>query len=120
MIDGKRNPLYAWWADQKRRYKNGDLSKVILDSFINVGIDLSNLNSGGRDGFTKWANRVSEIADFISENGHYPKAGKDKVQSKLYQSLARSKRAFNNNELSSKQLKFLNELDIDLSNLNKK
>jgi superfamily II DNA or RNA helicase len=115
MIDGKRNPLYAWWAKQKYDYKNGNLLPENLQKLKEFGIDEKNaLKSSSEDGYTKWANKIRLIADFIIKNGNYPKAGKDKVQSNLYQSLARTKRANINNELSESQLKLLNELKIKL------
>ena len=57
---------------------------------------------------------LRETENFIEANGHYPKAGKDKKQGNLYQSLARTKRAYRNNELSEKQLELLAELNIEL------
>ena len=115
MIDGKRNPLYSWWAKQKYDYKNGNILPAHLHRLKDFGIDEEiALESSSRDGFTKWANKIREIAEFIVNNGNYPKAGKDKSQSNLYQSLARTKRAYINNELSEKQLELLNELNIKL------
>ena len=114
-INGERNIIYTWWTNQKVAYKNGDLPIDRINAFKELGIDLdlSNKNSR-RDEFTKWANKAREIAEFISEKGHYPKAGKDKTQSNLYKSLARTKRTFKNNELSEEQIELLNELNIEL------
>ena len=110
-INGKRNPLYAWLATQKSIYKKGELENERISAFKNIGIDL---DSSKRDGFSKWANKLKEVAVFIEKNGHFPKAGKDKEQGNLYQSLARTKRAFMNNELSAKQIELLKELNIEL------
>jgi hypothetical protein len=114
-INGKKNPLYAWLTKQKYDLKNHNLSKEKIQALKNIGIDLnSNLQSSGHDGFTKWANKIKEIVEFIEKNGYHPKAGKDKEQGKLYDSLARTKRAFINSELSEQQIKLLNELKIEL------
>lgn len=115
MIEGKRNPLYAWWAKQKHDYKNNKLLPEHLQKLKDFGIDEETaLKSSSKDGFTKWANKAKDIAKFIADHGHYPKAGKDKIQANLYQSLARTKRAYRNNELSKKQLELLAELNIEL------
>jgi hypothetical protein len=53
MIKGKRNPLYAWWAKQKYNFKNNKLQIERINVFKDIGIDLSNLKSSGRNGFTK-------------------------------------------------------------------
>ncbi len=115
MIEGKRNPLYAWWAKQKHDYKNNKLLPEYLQKLKDFGIDEETaLKSSSKDGFTKWANKLQEIVAFIEMNGHYPKAGVDKNQGNLYQSFARTKRAFKNNELSAKQIEMLNQFDLDL------
>lgn len=114
-INGERNIIYTWWMNQKVAFEKGELADDRVKAFQNLGIDLSSIkNNSKRDGFTKWANRLHEISNFITENGHYPKARTDKKQENLYQSLARTKRAFNNGELSEKQLELLIELNIDL------
>lgn len=114
-INGCRNVLYTWWMHQKIAFEKGELSDDRVKAFQKLGIDLTSIkNNSKRDGFTKWANRVYEIAGFIKETGRYPKAGKDKKQGNLYQSLARTKRAFKNNELSAKQIELLNKLNIEL------
>lgn len=114
-LNGKRNPLYTWFSIQKMEYKKGELENEKISAFKSIGIDFDSVaNNSKRDGFTKWANKVKEIAVFIEKNGHFPKAGKDKVQGNLYQSLARTKRAFKNNELSAKQIELLKELNIEL------
>ncbi|RJE72587.1 DEAD/DEAH box helicase [Reichenbachiella sp. MSK19-1] len=114
-IDGKANPLYTWWINQNIAFDKGELSSDRIQQFQNVKIELGKSeNNSVRDGFTKWSNKLHEIADFINKNGHYPRAGKDKEQSNLYQSLARTKRVFKNNELSEKQLELLKELNIEL------
>ena len=114
-INGSRNILYAWWINQKIAFKKGELADDRVKAFQDIGIDLKTIkNNSKRNGFTKWAKRVYEIAEFIKETGNYPKTGKDKKQGNLYQSLARTKRAFKNNELSEKQIELLNELNIEL------
>ncbi|NRT16464.1 hypothetical protein HNP99_002831 [Flavobacterium sp. 28A] len=116
MINGKRNSLYAWWAKQKYEYKNGNLLPVYLQKLKDFGIDEEiALKSGSKDGFTKWANMIREIAEFINKNNNYPKNGKDRLQSNLYQSLSRTKRAFKDNKLTDRQLKLLHELKIELN-----
>lgn len=113
--NGKVNKLYAWFNNQKVAFKKNKLSSERILAFENIGIDLKKIEiQPNRDGFTKWANRAKEIAEFIKKNGQYPKAGKDKEQNNLYQSLIRTKRAFKNNELSEKQLQLLNKLNIEL------
>lgn len=115
MINGKHNLLYRWFFNQRIAFKKNKVPTDRLLKFKEVGIDLNEFNNKTtRDGFTKWANKAREIAEFIFEKGHYPKAGKDKTQSNLYQSLARTKRAFKNNELSEEQIELLNELNIEL------
>ncbi len=115
MVDGEINLLYRWLHNQMIGFKGNKIPKERLERFREIGIDLNKVeNETSSDGFTKWASKASEIADFIKQNGFYPKAGKDKSQSNLYQSLARTKRAYVNNELSEKQLELLNELNIKL------
>src|SRR5690606_41602029 len=93
----------------------GDLSDDRVKAFQKLGIDLTSIkNNSKRDGFTKWANRAYEIAEFIKETGHYPKAGKDKKQGNLYQSLARTKRARSEEHTSELQIELINELNIEL------
>ena len=114
-INGEYNFLYRWFFNQRKAFKENKVSNERIERFLEIGIDLNKFeNETGRDGFTKWANKTREIAIFIKENGSYPKAGKDKSQSKLYQSLARTRRAYLNNELSERQLDLLNELKIKL------
>jgi hypothetical protein len=116
MINGEHNLLYRWFFNQRIAFKENKVSKERLERFREIGIDLNEFeNETSRDGFTKWANKTREIAAFIQENGDYPKAGKDRLQSNLYQSLARTKRAFKNNELSERQLELLSELNIKLN-----
>ncbi len=115
MINGKKNPLYSWWSKQKYDYRNGNLLPEYLQKLKEFGIDEEiALKSSSKNGFTKWVNTIRKIAEFVTINGSYPKAGKDKAQNNLYQSLARTKRAYLNKELTEKQLKFLNELNIKL------
>lgn len=115
-INGEKNILYTWWMNQKTAFEKGELTDERVKAFESVGIDLTSAKNGSnRDGFTKWANRLYEISTFIKENGYYPKTGKDNAQSKLYQSLTRTKRAYLNNELSEKQLELLKKLKIDLN-----
>ena len=118
-INGQRNPLYSWWINQNIAFEKGELSSDRIQQFQNVKIELGKSeNNSVQDGFTKWSNKLHEIADFINKNGQYPRAGKDNEQRNLYQSLARTKRAFKNNELSEKQLELLKELNIGISENN--
>ena len=114
-INGKINKLYTWWSNQKIAFSNNKMPPERIELFEKNGLNLNeSISTGGRDGFGKWSRKLREIASFIKSNGQYPKAGKDKEQSNLYQSLARTKRAFKNNELSDKQLELLKELNIEL------
>ena len=71
----------------------------------------------GRDGYTKWSNRIQEISDFISKNNRLPKPNKnDKNEYNLYQSFCANKRKFYSNKLSEKQLSFLEQHNIILGN----
>ena len=86
-----------------------------INKLKNIGLDLSkSLSTGGRDGFTKWANRLTEISNFIKTKGYYPKSSGNKEEALFYQSLARTKRAFKNNELSDRHLELIRKLNIDL------
>jgi len=109
--NGKRNPLNAWLSLQKSVYKKGILENVKYEALVKLGIDL---NSGERDGFTKWANKIKEIVEFFEKNGYYPTASKDKEEYNLYRSLAITKRAFINNQLNERQIELLNKLKIEL------
>lgn len=114
-IEGAKNPLSKWWANQKSAYKANKLSEEKIKAFYEIGLE-GKLNSyNDRDGFQKWSKNIKEIAVFYEINKRYPKAGKkDASESKLYQSLARTTRAFKNNELSQRQIDFLQELHIKL------
>lgn len=115
-VNGEHNLLYRWFFNQMIAFQGNKISKERLERFREIGIDLNRFeNETSRDGFTKWANTIRKIADFIKVNGYYPKAGTDKTQSNLYLSLARTKRAFINNELSERQLELLNDLKIKLN-----
>ncbi|MEN9442118.1 MAG: hypothetical protein RLZ33_2195 [Bacteroidota bacterium] len=113
--DGNRNPIYYWWAKQKYEYKNEKLLPEYLQKLKDIGINEEiAFMSSSNDGFTKWANKTNEIAEFILNTGNYPKAGQDQAQRKLYLRLSKIKKAFINNELSEKQLKLIEELKIRL------
>lgn len=113
-IDGKRNELYTWWVNQKNSFKNSELSEERIQKFEQINIDLAEYaETIKRDGFTKWANKTYEIAEFIRTNGRLPRASGDVTESRLYGSLNRTKRAFQNNELTDKQLNLLKELNIE-------
>jgi hypothetical protein len=115
MVNGERNSLYTWWVNQKRAFEKGELAEERIKAFERIGINLSSAtNDTQRDGFTKWANRLHEISKFQKETGRLPKAGKSKEEGNLYQSLARTKKAYQNGELSEKQLVLLAELKIQL------
>lgn len=116
-IEGSINPLYTWWTNQKLAYKSEKLDSIKIAKFGELGISFNNISksfSKRNDGFTKWANRLKEIAEFINTTGNTPKAGNDSIESNLYQSLARTKRAYKNGELSDRQIELINELKIDL------
>lgn len=109
------NSLWKWIYNQNNSYEKGGFDENKYNRLLELGVDISQrISSNGRDGFGKWSRNLREVAKFIEENGHYPKAVKNKVQSNLYQSLAKTKRAYVNNELSEKQLELLNELNIKL------
>ncbi|UMY64368.1 MULTISPECIES: DEAD/DEAH box helicase [unclassified Flavobacterium] len=109
------NKLWRWIYNQNNAYEKGGFDEVKHKRLLELGVDISQrISSNGRDGFGKWSWKIREVAKFIDENGHYPKAGTDKVQRNLYQSLARTKRAYLSNELSEKQLELLKQLKIDL------
>jgi superfamily II DNA or RNA helicase len=114
-IDGVINSLYTWWVNQKKAFENGKMPEIRISRFKDIGIDFNkSKNISGRDGFTRWAKKLIEIADFIKVNGHYPVARKDKLEYNLYQSLARTKRSYKDGELSEKQLELLKELKIEI------
>jgi hypothetical protein len=115
-IESELNPVYTWWTNQKVAYKKNKLTEEYIKSFEEIGITLETYKNSRRDGFGKWSNKIREVAEFIEKNGHYPKAGKDKdkEQGNLYQSLARTKRAYKKNELSEEQIELIKELNIDL------
>ena len=113
VIDGKRNELYTWWVNQKNSFKKSELSEERIQKFIQINIDLAEYSEKTkRDGFTIWAKKTYEIADFIRTNGRLPRASGDIMESRLYGSLNRTKRAFEKNELSERQLKLLSDLSI--------
>lgn len=112
-IEGTLNPLYSWFRNQKTAHRKGYLTEERIEKFEFIGISFDD-GIAESQGFTKWLNKLYEIADFINSKGHYPKSGKDKAQSNLYHSLARTKRAYLNNELSERQLELLNQLNIKL------
>jgi len=77
-----------------------------------------NPKKDGRDGYTRWSNRIIEISDFILKNNRLPKANNnDKNEYNLYQSFSANKRKFYSKELSEKQLNFLEQHDIIFENL---
>jgi hypothetical protein len=115
MINGEYNLLYRWFTNQRKAFRANKVPKERLQKFSEIGVDLNKIeNETSKDGFKKWSKRIREIADFIKQTGVYPKAGMDKNQNNLYQSLARTKRAYRNNELSEKQIELLKELTINL------
>ena len=76
-----------------------------------------NSKKDGRNGYTKWSNRIKEISDFISKNNRFPKSSNDKNEHNLYQSFCANKRKFKSKELSEKQLDFLEQHNIIFENL---
>ena len=116
-LEGKTNPFYNWINQQKVKFRNGSLSEEEIDKFNRIGIDLGNyLTNSQKDGFTKWANKLKEIHEFIIINGHFPKSCDDKVETNLYASLNRTKQSLFKKQLSEKQLKFIKDFKIELFN----
>jgi len=110
------NKLWRWIYNQNTSYEKRDFDEIKNKRLLELGVDISQrISSNGRDGFGKWSGKLREVAKFIEEKGHYPKAGRGKSESNLYQSLARTKRAYLNNELSERQLELLNELNINFN-----
>lgn len=109
-IDGKRNITYTWWAAQKRAFKKGKLSAERISKLKKAG-DI-NLHTTSR--WTKWVNRMKDIAAFIEKNGSYPKARNPYEEDKLYQSRLRIRRDYRAGQLSDKQLRLINELNMEL------
>lgn len=115
MVDGEKNPLYMWFFNQRSTFQKNKMPENRSQKFKDIGMSFEKFeNTSNTDGYTKWAKSTKKIAKFIKTNGHYPKAGTDTIQSNLYQSLARTKRAFNMNKLSEEQIELLNELNIEL------
>ena len=113
VVDGKRNELYTWWVNQKNSFKKSELSEERIQNFEKIGIDLASYaETIKRDGFTRWANKTYEIAEFIKAKGSLPRASGDIEEKRIYGSFNRTKRAFEKNELSERQLKLLSELNI--------
>lgn len=114
MVDGEKNPLYMWFFNQRSTFQKNKMPSDRIQKFKEVGISFEESeNSTKRDGYSKWAKNIKKIAKFIETNGHYPKARTDALQENLYQSLARTKRAFNDNKLSEEQILLLKELNIE-------
>lgn len=109
-IDGKRNKTYVWWMYQKSVFKKGELSAERISKLKKAG----NIDLYITDRWAKWVNRMKEIAAFIEKNGRYPKGKKSKEENKLYQSLVTIRRAYREGQLSDKQLRLINELNIEL------
>ncbi len=113
-IEGTLNPLYSWFGNQKTAHRKGTMPLERIEKFESIGISLNDTASEKR-GFTKWANNLREIALYIENNGHYPRASTDnKAEVRYYQSLARTRRALKNNALTEEQLELMRELNIEL------
>ncbi|UII29058.1 helicase associated domain-containing protein [Fulvivirga maritima] len=113
-IEGTLNPMYSWFRNQKTAYRKGTIPEERIEKFESIGILFDDSTSESR-GFTKWSNKLREIAQFIENSGHYPKASTDnKDEARYYQSLARTRRALRNNELTEEQLNLMRELNIEL------
>ncbi|KAK3604849.1 hypothetical protein CHS0354_000511 [Potamilus streckersoni] len=82
MVNGEYNFSYRWFFNQRIAFQGNKIPKERLEKFREIGIDLNKFENetskDGRYGFTKWANKTREIADFINRNGHYPRSGKGK------------------------------------------
>ncbi len=106
------NKLWRWIYNQNISYSNGGYDEIKNNKLLELGVDISKRITS--DGFGKWSAKIREIAQFVKKNGHYPKAGTDKAQSNLYQSLVRARKAYGSNKLSTRQIAFLEELNINL------
>lgn len=90
------------------------MSDSRMKKFKAIGISFIE-SSDENIGFTKWSKNLYQIAKFINDNGHYPRPSSSvKHEARYYQSLARTNRAFKNNELSKIQIELLNKLKIKL------
>ncbi|WP_303923600.1 DEAD/DEAH box helicase [Draconibacterium sediminis] len=107
--------LWRWIYNQNKAFKNGKLNKNNHEKLLKLGVDITkDIVGSGRDGFTRWANKLIEISEFINKNGDYPKASNGREELNLYNSFIRTKKAYKNGELSEKQLKFISELNIKI------
>lgn len=114
-FNGSLNPLYSWFRNQKTAFRKGYMSANRIKKFKEIGVSFIE-SSNENIGFSKWSKNLYQIAKFINENGHYPRPStSDNQEARYYQSLARTKRAFKNKELSDTQIDLLNELNIKLS-----
>ncbi|PJJ09283.1 Mrr restriction endonuclease-like protein [Flavobacterium sp. 1] len=115
MVNGEINLLYRWFTNQRVSFQKNKMPSDRIQKFKEVGVSFEESeNLTKRDGYSKWAKNINKIAKFIETNGHYPKAGTDTLQANLYQSLARTKRAFNETKLSEEQIALLRELNIKI------
>ncbi|WPQ63814.1 Helicase associated domain protein [Chitinophaga sancti] len=109
--------LWRWIYNQNLAFEKGGFDESKKERLLVLGIDITKrISSDGKDGFMLWAKNIIKIGKFIEENGYYPTARKDELQNKLYNSLAKARRAYKNNELSVKQLKLISDLNINLDN----
>ena len=110
--------LYQSYSANRRKFFSKELSNKQLIFLRKHKIDFEDLSSfSGRDGYTRWSNRIKEISAFISKNNRLPKANKnDKNEYNLYQNYCANKRKFYAKELSPKQQRFLEQHNIIFEN----
>ena len=110
--------LYQSYSANRRKFFSKELSNKQLIFLRKHKIDFEDLSSfSGRDGYTRWSNRIKEISAFISKNNRLPKANKnDKNEYNLYQNYCANKRKFYAKELSPKQQRYLEQHNIILEN----
>jgi hypothetical protein len=113
ILNGNLNPMYSWYRNQKTAFQKGSMPAERISKFQSIGVSFENFQFENR-GFNVWASNFRKIAKFINENERYPKASSNPEELKLYQSFAKTKRAFKNGSLSEKQITLINELKIEI------
>lgn len=61
-----------------------------------------------------WLKNMIAISDFFKTYKHYPKAGGDVFERRLYQSLYKTRVAKSEDRLSQQQLDIIKDLNIDI------
>ncbi len=107
--------LYYWFRIQKLAYEGNLLEEEKVKAFGNLGINFSlKVHQSKKQGFTKWANHLLEISNFLKENERLPRPGYSLEENRLYNSYAQTKRKYRKKELSEEQLELLKNLNIPL------